>query len=248
MSIADKLKTVAENEQKVYDAGKSEGETSIWNIITNNWQRTNYDYGFRNWVTPSIKPPRKIVAKNISRMFANSYVEKIEKDYFDISTATDAAAFANASQLREIEDIGFGNVTTYYQAFSNSPKLHTIARLGSLETTIYTQTFYNNNALQNITFSGVIGRDISFQHCPLSVTSLKSIVKHLKNYFGTADEYKYTLTVKTSAWEALEAEGLTDEDWAWAEETFGIDRDFFDDYLSWSTVVNSLRWNLVLAS
>ena len=67
MSIAEKLTTIAENEQKVYDAGfeagKSQGgdtdeafeqgrqaeKKAIWDAITNSNKRKTYNRAFYEW-------------------------------------------------------------------------------------------------------------------------------------------------------------------------------------------------------
>ena len=45
MSIADKLATIAENEQRVYEAGIN----SMWDSVLNKGARTNVEYLFNRW-------------------------------------------------------------------------------------------------------------------------------------------------------------------------------------------------------
>ena len=56
MSMADKLVTIAENEQKVYDAGKKAEQFDIWDAYQNNGNACTYAYrlqsvaiGAENW-------------------------------------------------------------------------------------------------------------------------------------------------------------------------------------------------------
>jgi hypothetical protein len=46
MSIAEKLSTIAENEQKIYDAGRQAERVEIWENIQRNGARKAYTYGF----------------------------------------------------------------------------------------------------------------------------------------------------------------------------------------------------------
>lgn len=46
MSIADKLTLIAENQQKVFEAGKQAEYDKFWDSIQDNGNRTNYDFAF----------------------------------------------------------------------------------------------------------------------------------------------------------------------------------------------------------
>ena len=58
MSIAEKLTTIAENEQKVYEAGKKSQYDEFWDTYQTNGQRTNYTYAFSGlgWTDNLYKP------------------------------------------------------------------------------------------------------------------------------------------------------------------------------------------------
>ena len=56
--------------------------------------------------------------------------------------------------------------------------------------------FHNQPALKNITFKGEIPISLAFSFSPLTVESMKSIITHLKNYAGSENEGKCTLTLK----------------------------------------------------
>ena len=65
----------------------------------------------------------------------------------------------------------------------------------------------------------------------------------MKNNGDTSNEYKNILTIKSSAFEALEEEGFTEEDKIWLEENEII----YSEDLTWGIVIDDLKWNLTLA-
>jgi hypothetical protein len=70
----------------------------------------------------------------------------------------------------------------------------------------------------------------------------------LKNYSGTDEALTYTLTVKTSAWQALMNAGYAPEDDEWLESTFSANKEFLESLgYTWETLVGFLGWNLVLS-
>lgn len=82
MSIADKLTAIAENVQKVYDAGKAAGGggdswyDTFWDNLTQNGTRVDYYYAFGNkaWNDEIFKPNRVITPTNASYMFLGAEV------------------------------------------------------------------------------------------------------------------------------------------------------------------------------
>jgi hypothetical protein len=112
MSIATKLTTIAENVQKVdnagYEKGKGEGgnteeafadgkaagEKLMWDGLTANNTRTGWQQQFRNWQIEYLRPPYVIAPKAnaINAMFeGNKLLKKVECAYFDFSGYTDMA-------------------------------------------------------------------------------------------------------------------------------------------------------------
>ena len=262
-STKELLTTIAENQPKIkqqgFEAGKQAEYDAFWDAIQQNGNRDFYEYGFYYWDSEYIRPKHKVVTSNRSRnlcVFAyNRALKKIEKEYFDLSNyipSNDSVngnyyPFYSCAALEEIEDIGI-QAGGYYYAFNSCPKLKRIEVMRCREDGIYTVPFTGCYDLTDITIEGVIGTNFPIPFSPLSPASLKSIVKHLKNYLGTSSEYAYTLTVKTSAWEVLVSAGCTDEDFAWIEEAFGISKSLWEEFgFTWTDIVGYLRWNLVLA-
>lgn len=183
MSIAEKLTTIAENEQKVYDSGVEQGEGNIWDEIQGaNGERTFYDYAFRGWRCEYIRPKHKIVPKRTSDgnlRFVFEYapkLKKVESEYFDFSNITFNTStsdpkciygfFRYCDSLEEVEDIGIG-AGGYYNTFNKCLKLHTIAVMRCVKNGGYSSVFTNCYVLANILFTGEIGKSITFQYSPL---------------------------------------------------------------------------------
>ena len=85
MSIAEKLKTIAENEQKVYEAGQN----VIWDYLTNYGEKTNYSGAFSSWGMEYFHPNIKITptsANSGSSTFNGcKKLKKLEAAYLDFS-------------------------------------------------------------------------------------------------------------------------------------------------------------------
>lgn len=249
MSIAEKLTTIAENEPKVYEAGKQVAYDEFWDSIQNYGKRTIYWRTFEYWGGEYFRPKYKIAPtsyydenKGMLRFMANSStLKKIEKAYLDFSqvglpTGSSGIGwrqtFQNCTKLEVVEDIGM-QPAVYYFAFNGCNKLHTIEVLRFAENTQDNSGFLDCTKLANITIEGTIGRSLSFKSCPLSVASLKSVIEHLKDYTGTDSENTYTLTLKSTAFEALEAEGAT-------AEYNGV-------ACTWRELIDNKKWKLTLS-
>ena len=211
MNIAEKLTRIAENEQRVYDAGytkglesgdygagvevgKNEATTKFWDDFTDRGERTTYARAFYYWGAEYIRPTRKIIpttADSAVNTFAQNFkLKKVEAAYFDFSqkprsTTTQSAyyfAFYNCKALEEIEDIGMQADFAYNNAFANCTKLYTIAKIRCDEDTLFTNAFDYCNTLQNVTFDGVIGQNINVRwSTKLSKDSITNIISCLSD-------------------------------------------------------------------
>ena len=174
MSIAEKLVTVAENQQKIFDAGKDAECNTFWDLYQDYGNRTNYNSAFYNkvWTDDIYKPKYtfKLVGSN-GYVFANAKMSNILYPV-DVTEATSTTAlFAYNSLLETIPKIIVSENTTYQTWFSYCPKL------------------------ANVTFEGVIGKSIDFSATKvLSKASIESIVSCLCE---TVDGQTLTLS-KTS--------------------------------------------------
>lgn len=179
MSIADKLTTIAENEQRVYDSGYSKAEADVWNKLTNNNTRKQYRDCFRDWGGDYFRPPFPIKVRSgtsyVSYMFYGAKVKKFEKGYFDFSefnpsTESSSAAsmyymFQNCSNLEEFEDIGLP-AGGYYFTWQDCTKLRKVEVFRSTIKCTFSNPFKNCTALVDIKFAGEIGNNFTLKDCP----------------------------------------------------------------------------------
>lgn len=184
MSIAEKLTTIAENEQKVYDAGVQAEYNRFWNGYQENGNRRNYAYGFsrRGWNDETYKPKYKVIATgNAEQMYRESRITSLSG--VDTSGASSVyVAFYN-TQLETIDKLDFSKATNTQNVFAHSVKLHTIGELVSSETTVWhTTTFDNAAILTNLTITGIIATNFTCSISALSHDSLMSIINALKDF------------------------------------------------------------------
>lgn len=258
-----KTKDMAEGVGEVFEVGKKSGYTDenlAWfNMITGNGKRTTGARLFNECNLDEIVLPKPITGITMAgKMFYNMPdtttlppKEMIDLSSVDVATSssnTDYSvhhAFGGCSKVKYIPDYGIQAPYQYYATYASCRSLEEIELVRSNENTKYINTFVNDTSLTTIHFEGVIGTDFDIHYSPLTPTSFKSVVKHLKNYSGIADHTR-TLTVKASAWEALEAEGLNNEDKDWLISLMPYVEDDID-FVAWATVVDFFSWNLVLA-
>lgn len=124
------------------------------------------------------------------------------------STVYQRMFYANR-KLKALPQMKSNKVTNFNRMCDGCWYLETVEEIDVSSATITTNIFWACDRLKEIRFVGEIPISISFQHSPLSIASLKSIITHLKNYAGTDKEYTYTLTLSSVSKTALEAEGAT---------------------------------------
>ena len=194
MSIADKLTTIAENEQKVYDAGAKSEHDKFWDAFQENGKRTHYYNGFiaatRYWSKESFKPKYNIAPKgSVDSMFFirnNTYVPtvypKIEMDKledelgikFDFSNATNFSfAFADGGFWRTLNVIDISKATNtsyaFYGGYTSGLGEYRLARINELivseNTPFDSSTFGYQNELYKLIVSGTIAKNgFNVQH------------------------------------------------------------------------------------
>ena len=181
MKIADKLVTIAENEQKVYEAGKEKGvevgNDTFWETYQDGGKRTVYSSAF-NYMSDEIYNPKYPITikghcSNGNSMFGNSTITdvKVPIIYDDALTGVMSSIFANARQLETI------------------PLVHINENLS------FTAWFSSCGNLKNLTFEGVIGQSgIDLRWATLlSKASIENIISSLSS---TAEGKSITLNKK----------------------------------------------------
>ena len=186
MSIAEKLSTIAENEQKVYEAGAKSEYDKFWDTYQQNGQRVDYVNAFAEgnsgtrWVYGlTYKPKYPIKPTNAQTMYyATKLPYEVVKDV-DFSNCKDFYnAFAYSTTDRwGVVDMRKATRTTV--AFDNSRAV-IIDKLIVSETTPYSRTFDNCSRLEEVRCEGVIGQSVDFSSAKkLTHNSLMSIIEHL---------------------------------------------------------------------
>lgn len=252
MSMGEKLEIIAENVPKVFEAGKKARDEEWWNTYLAPMRAgkpSNNAFSGPCWNGNTFYPTQDIIPlENATSMFErfswNASVARIDLAQrledcgvvLDISNAKVVTYLFNYAWITRVPALNC-NTTTYSSltnVFSNAPYLVTIDELiiRNDGTNNFTNTFDGSTSLKNIKFTGMIGRNISFSSCPLSVESLKNIILCLKDYTGLS-EYSYTVTFKTSAFNALEAEGATAE--------------YNGTACTWAELIGFKKWNLTKA-
>lgn len=200
MSIADKLLTVAQNQQKVYDAGFAAGQTSggfeagkqaeydrFWNAFQDNGNRTNYQRAFGSlcWVDDAYDPkyPFHIPVTSSGEatgMYANSRITDTK------------VPIVLSSEL---------TAPVYTQMFYYASNLVTITEL------VFSGDFVHNNAnfqgvrnLENITFGGTITQSgLNLSYCTkLTADSMLSLFNCLADYSEDTSGATHTVTLGTT--------------------------------------------------
>lgn len=256
MSTADNLNTIAENVPKVYNAGKQARDDEWWNTYLAPMKAgkpSNYLFAGAGWNGNTFYPNQDIVplenAQGLFNRFSwNTSVTRIDLTQrleecgviLDISAVTSNASMFEYAFITRVPSLNCNSTkySTLNGVFRGARYLVTIDELiiRNDGTNVFAQVFDGCTALKKITITGVIGRSISFADCPLSVESLKNIAGCLKDYSleDTSDNhYKYTLTVKASAFEELDAEGATAE--------------YNGAACTWAELIDNKKWNLTQA-
>ena len=218
MSIADKLTTIAENQQRVYDAGKQAEYDRFWDAFQENGNKTDYYsvfYGY-GWTAETFKPKYDLRGTRFQAAFgyasqlAGSLIDMLDSCgvVLDTSKATNVSnMFTTATKLTEIPHIDLSSVDTSLGGLFLTCKV-----LQRIEKITYTENSacYNNNAyagcaaLADVEFAGVIAGDMNLSWSPLlSNATVQSLIDHLKNLTGA--------TAKTLTFHADVGAKLTDE-------------------------------------
>lgn len=203
MSIAEKLTTIAENEQRVYDAGKKAEADLFWDEYQNNGARVDYQHAFRagagdggGWTWERLSGIKhKATPTNAAYMFYRFGSAKNEAvgdysliaDKFDFSKSTDMQyAFYSARMSNITLDLSSAtNLSFAFSgAFDSSIKTLTL-KVTEKWTTGANYAFAYCSGLQNLTFTedSVIacdGLNLSWSG-GLTHDSLMSVINALKS-------------------------------------------------------------------
>lgn len=213
MSIAEKLTTVAENQQRVYDAGYSAGQQASgggydegyeagqqaeYNRFWDTFQRETtitglYLFAGAGWNNNTYNPKRKIVVRNNA-----TYM------YY-------ASAITNTKVEIDISALS-GNLTGLFY----SANIHTVPLLTVSEKTPLSAAFNEATKLANIVIGGIIGQSCNMQACPLTRDSIESVMSALSDT-ATGKTVTFKQSAVDKAFETYEGanDGSTNESSDW---------------------------------
>lgn len=198
MSIAEKLTTIAENMQYVYDEGYAAHLKWFWDKMLNNGNAANYIQRFRRWTNVAIYEPNHNITHSTS---APESAQETFRDAFFTDLKVDNV---------------FSDVSVLTNTFYNCTKLVNARTLHVTEKTSYTSPFGLCSALEEVRFNGTIGKNgLSFSSCTkLSKDSHINTIEHLS---ATTSGLKVTFS-KTAVNKAFETssganDGSTSAEW-----------------------------------
>ena len=197
MSTAEKLTAIAENEQKVYEAGKEKVLRDMWEGLQKGGKRSDYGKAFfeTSINDEMFKPIYDMQPTNAYSMFFGNV---------GITDLRNIPVKLDFSQCEEIQyafygmmntDVGIGikhigvidcrSIKTWIGnlggLFAWDIYLEDIEKiiLPNTGEITFPSTFEACYALKEIRFEGVIGQNINFADCPLSKESIVSVINAL---------------------------------------------------------------------
>lgn len=190
-TISEKFEVIAENEQKVYDAGKKAEYDAFWDVFQNYGSESGMSYN-------EVFGKGRFTDANYNPKYPIQVAVGINSGY---------AMFNGASNITDIKVPIYHRGTNLGYLFNSCGRLKRIPALHILaDVTSFQAAFEGCNALEDITITGTIGENIDFKACTkLTRTSIESILNALSD---TATDK--TLTLSNDA--VYEAFALRDDD------------------------------------
>lgn len=228
MNIAEKLQTIAEKQQNVYDAGYNKGhfngemvgldrgyvdgvneERNItWNAIQINGVRTNYERAFLNWNLEGIRPLHDMRPTTSDQMFratkgVHTDLAKVFEDCgvtLDTSNSKYFGWMFYTSHVTRVPKIDATSVTVLDSTFYAAQYLETIDELVVKDGLTFKDTFQGCTSLKNLKVTGVISTDFNISSAPLTLESAISVCRAL---LSMADQYVCTVKFSSDVVETL---------------------------------------------
>lgn len=229
MSIAEKLITIAQNEQLVANANTeledalysvSDGGASwydkLWQTLTNNYEKREYgqrfmhmDFGF----VDGFRPPKKItpIGSAVNFLYGAKNVGVISANAIDFSECTNFQSAFEQCDVSEIELLDTRNATNLTFMFMWNTATRKVGKLilkddGSQNVNEY--CFSEAYALEEISVEGKFGASISFRGCErLSKKSFESVINALSSAAG-GQTITFSKTAKEKAFTSAEWDAL----------------------------------------
>lgn len=206
MSVADKLKTIAENTPKLYEAGVKKSYDAFWDDFQDNGNRVNYEKAFCGFTNEAFKPKYDIKPTHAYGLFwgcpatidlaARLEELGVKLDLSNSGSGLGVNYIFGSSKFIRIGVVDTRNMKSLAQTFQSCGNLITIDKLILKEdgSQTFQYTFTGDWNLENIVIEGKIGQDVMFNSCTkLTDESLMSIMDALYDYSGTTTTKTLTL-------------------------------------------------------
>ena len=196
MSIADKLQTIADNEQNVYNSGKKAEYDRFWDEYQKNGKRADYTNAFSyGWNDKAYNPKYNINTAGSNMLYIYQSTEITDtKINIKVANGTARRMFYSATNLKTIKNLNVNKGVPF------------------------AENFVGCTALQNLTIEGTIGQngfDVRWSTL-LSKESIESIINALTNNTTiTNPTITLSLTAINKAFETSEGanDGSTSTEW-----------------------------------
>jgi hypothetical protein len=243
MSIAEKLTTIAENEQKVYEAGQKAEYDRFWDNFLDYGNRTDYQHAFAGagWNNETFKPKYDLIdSAYTNRMFFNTgeidVCARLKECgvTIDISQSTGITYIAYGGDILTLPVLDCRKKPNLTYFLCQTRKLKSVEKVilkndGSQAFGVNT-SFGDLYALEEIRFEGVIGQDISFKNCTLLThESLMSIINALKDFRLVNSTYSNV----TYEWDGTEGNGEIGK--VYETDNIAPDSEYIEFQYSWGT-------------
>ena len=199
MNTAEKLVTIAENEQKVFEAGKAEGVQSeydrFWDEYQTKGNRRNYSSAFSGlaWNDNTYNPKYPIIVTNIATMlFQNATMITNTKVPITIDSANQVSVFSGMTRLKTIPSIKVTSKVTFSGWFNSC---------SALERIIFTEDSVIANNIDLSPATKLDGESITSIINALSTTATgksATLSKTAVNNAFTTDEWKALTDTRTN--------------------------------------------------
>jgi hypothetical protein len=179
---------------EAYEAGRKAEYDAFWNEIQQLVNQKSFVSLFagRTWTDARFKPPYPITfSGGCNNLFHNTGIRNmcqcietagVEVKFEGIEQANSMFSYSRVTHLPTFD---FSQAANIQYAFQGASILVSVEKVIVGENTSYASTFANCNALEDITFEGVIGKNIAFsQSSKLTNASVQSIIDHLKDLTG----------------------------------------------------------------
>lgn len=190
MSIADKLTTIAEKIQKVFDAGKKSAYDEFWDKLQNNGKRTEYSATFgAAWNSKIFKPKYDMKPTFAGYMFNCSKVSNLKDvlekqgvtlDFSDCTSFLRTFQYSGISALPKIDMSKCNNSESCFGAMHALTSLDLVV---SQDTVFSSNTFITLPKVTHLSISGTIGKKLfNVKDSPkLDKESITSIINALSD-------------------------------------------------------------------